>query len=304
MIFFFFFFFFFRETSKELSSGKIHSSSEGAKRKPKQSVKKHVVDLKQFPSRSLSDSSAPQFGLGFEVVDYVMLQRANPVDASAAFACVELHVDHTGNKYKVRVHVTEGNTLDSTSHTKSARFATDMRDGLALYESVQALYLKNAYKKLRITLNASVGTAELHAQWFSATSTSSALPLPVRDVLAYVYQEAKQRVGSTIASPLGSVSLPQIQEAEAILGLIQRVLECSIDKMPDRHSRLAALSAEFYSSLTHAPGVPTPIFTTHTLLAEALELCQSLRDLCAVGESTSVSGATNHIRPTLSLIVH
>ena len=89
----------------------------------------------------------------------------------------------------------------------------------------------------------------------------------------------------TLSFSLSLSLLLKVDKAEGALLSIRRMLDES--NSPSKES-LENLSEEFYSSLPHKPEWKKTI-TTKRMIAQKQDLCQLVRDIVAVGESTNWS---------------
>ena len=108
----------------------------------------------------------------------------------------------------------------------------------------------------------------------------------VLDLLNTLYEEAKVSVSSIVSTPLGALSISQIQEAESILLAIYGLLRTA----GDNKEKIKSLSNEFYSCIPHKNGVPTPSISSLVLLTEKQDLCQTMKDMCAISETSNIGG--------------
>jgi hypothetical protein len=100
-----------------------------------------------------------------------------------------------------------------------------------------------------------VGSVQLHHQWFSARGDDSAamdevgglvsgffiMTQRVRNLLQYVYNDAKNSIKAQVSSPLGTLSVVQISQAEATLLAIRKALARSPISQGDIHHCLVVM---------------------------------------------------------------
>ncbi len=71
-----------------------------------------------------------------------------------------------------------------------------------------------------------LGSPRLAAHVLSAQDNAQlCLPAEVRGLVDTVFSEASQRLGSTITTPFGAISVEQVEKAEAVLFAIKRAID-------------------------------------------------------------------------------
>ena len=184
--------------------------------------------------------------------------------------------------------VHEGSFADDIATTsRIARFAADVDTAEYVYAAVFNSKADEGYRKQRVAIRSGIGSPQLHGQWFTAKSDATGINEHVRVLLETVYEEARQKVASTVSTPLGALSAAQIHEAESLLLAIR--LEITSTRNRDK---IEKLSNAFYSAIPHTASTPTPVIDAMDLLAQKQDLCQTMKDLCAISESTSVGGSS------------
>ncbi len=127
----------------------------------------------------------------------------------------------------------------------------------------------------------------------SSISSPSSLPGEVQRLVQYIYAEATNALTSSVAAkitekgietPLGILSLEQVEKGEAVLRELNNLLKSSSIK----DSELEDLSAQFYTLIPHNLGgrsreqIRKAIIKSLDMLREKQELVQLMKDMLKV----------------------
>jgi poly [ADP-ribose] polymerase 2/3/4 len=97
----------------------------------------------------------------------------------------------------------------------------------------------------------------------------------------YLYAEAQTKLTSAISSPLGTLTLSQVEKGEAILVQLYQLFQEAGSRGDEsaRHASMAALSKEFYSAIpqTHQPSIDNI-----SVFEEKQDLVQLMKDMLTV----------------------
>ena len=136
-----------------------------------------------------------------------------------------------------------------------------------------------------------------------AGSPASKLHAGVQDLVRYLYDEAKGALTTTVAAkitahgietPLGILTLGQIEKGEAILTELYDVFQNKKTKARRRDEEMTRLSGEFYTAIPHRIGrtraaVASAVIDTLEAFEQKQQTLQLMKDMLQVnGEGGSV----------------
>ncbi len=108
----------------------------------------------------------------------------------------------------------------------------------------------------------------------------SALSEPVRNLVDYLYSEATTKLSNSLQSPLGTLTLSQVEKGETILvELYQLLQEHKANISSEIRDKIGALTKEFYGAI---PQKQQPSIDNLSVLEEKQELVQLLKDMLTV----------------------
>src|SRR4051812_2253913 len=108
---------------------------------------------------------------------------------------------------------------------------------------------------------------------------SSSLSQPVQRLVKYLYAEAQTKLTSAISSPLGTVTLSQVEKGEAVLVQLYQLFQEEGGDVSARQAAMAALSKEFYSAI---PQTHQPTIDNASVFEEKQDLVQLMKDMLTV----------------------
>ena len=108
---------------------------------------------------------------------------------------------------------------------------------------------------------------------------SSSLPSGVQRLVKYLYAEAQTKLSSAISSPLGTLTLSQVEKGEAILVQLYQLFQQDGGDLSARQASMAALSKEFYSAI---PQTHQPTIDNISVFEEKQDLVQLMKDMLTV----------------------
>ena len=146
-------------------------------------------------------------------------------------------------------------------------------------------------------ISSKIGSVRAQQGGISLTGgEGSNLDPQVSSLIEYIFNEANNKLSQvvqgqlnaegTIQTPLGTLSLPQIEKAQVILLQIGEILK---EESPDT-SKLQELSKEYYSSIPQEQKTDILDFKVYETQEELLQL---LKDILNVGEVTGSSLYSN-----------
>jgi len=270
--------------------------------------KKHFVKTKAWKTYQ---AAKPYFPDQFEIVTYDILQWTDVVSNHNKYYALEFHTAFVGNKHFYRLYSHYGRTGDLQKNPKAGqreerhyktREQAEAAYGFLLHEKTT----KKGYRKVDMA-SANVGSPQLQDLHGSSLPDDSDTPdlhiastlhPEVQQLVEYLYSEATSQLTATISAnitsrgietPMGVLSLSQVQQGEAIIDKIERQLTSGT------LSQQAAqqLSSEFYTVIPHKLGrskkdVFDSIINTTDRLEQKRELLQLMKDILRVGSEGGV----------------
>ncbi|EGG19008.1 type A von Willebrand factor domain-containing protein [Cavenderia fasciculata] len=255
----------------------------------------------------------------YHVVKYSLLTNGGTKE----FACIEVHAAggtlsliqigdvntvvsnerDTNDQSYYRVFLHQGRTTDIVGTSKKEWIsASSIADALSIYNYLVVQYsvTKPGYQK-QTMMTLSVGSDKLTAQNPLQQSSTSLLQPEIQQLVGTLYNEAiasledkmdaksKGKLSLTpegsLQTPLGTVSLPQVEKAELVLTQIATALESGT---PTSDPVVTKLYQELYGHIPQARSSP------ESSLGDIQDMVQLMKDLLNVGESLGVSNATSN----------
>jgi predicted DNA-binding WGR domain protein len=271
-----------------------------------------------------NDPKAPQFPANFKVIKRAVLQKTDIADGknNNKYYNVELH--DGGTCFRVFTHYGRTDDLETkgaNAGVKECRFFSSLSAASSEYDSIyrEKTGPKKGYQELAL---ASTKVGSQVAQGMSSGHIDektkerlnakddpekkakappvSTLPSVIRELVACLYQEATgalvssaakvQITGKGVETPLGILTIGQIEKGEDVLKRIYEVLKSGAALLTGSgpvQTRLAILSSEFYQAVPHKIGrtkesIAAAIIKTLQTVEEKQELLQLMRDMLVV----------------------
>jgi poly [ADP-ribose] polymerase 2/3/4 len=267
----------------------------------------------------------PTFPDGFEVLKKAVLQVTDIKTNRNKYYALELHKAEEGGPARFRVFTHYGRTDDLETNPeagqKECRYFDAQWEAVACYESIyrQKTAPGKGYKEVALASSKigsqrarGTGAGEIDARTLERMAQSKAadgavatskLHRGVQDLVRYLYDEAKGALTSTVAAkitahgietPLGILTLGQIEKGEAIL---TELYDRFRDKTANPHRRdeeMTRLSGEFYTAIPHRIGrsrtaVAGAVINTLEAFEQKQQTLQLMKDMLQVnGDGGSV----------------
>ncbi|KAL5457332.1 hypothetical protein EMCRGX_G034580 [Ephydatia muelleri] len=289
-----------KTAAQQFSTGKIVASmqdkanSDKKKKRPKSTVNMNQVKVWPWPH---TDPKAPEFPEDkYEIARYVYLKKFDSRSLVTSFACLEIHVvlAQEGGRSLYRVFSHAG-TLQKKDEVGSevgkceCRYLTSALDVEYVYAQLYRQYTAPPQSLLKVPFISSfVGSPQLRKLMAEVRQSSGsggvAIPLEVSNLVDYVWEEATGQLEEILAVTMDTLKTEQVDKAEASLLSIRRLLD-----QGGPPEAVKVLSDEFYSLLPHKPSQRAAVINSKRLIAEKQDLCQLVRDLVCVSESTNWS---------------
>ena len=199
-------------------------------------------------------------------------------------------------QYLFRVYRQSGDLsmLDQTEGSKLCREVATIESAEVLYS---ILYEENIIKGFIPVdfLSKKIGSEKLKSEYISYHSNTTNLNKDVAELVEYIFGETKNMLSDKIQgelmaegiiqTPLGNLSLNQIEKAQVILLEIGEILKNTENQM-DLREKLESLSKQFFNMI---PQTKDSTILGLDQLEEQNDLIQLLKDVLNVGEITGGS---------------
>ncbi len=264
----------------------------------------------------------PRFPDDFEVLQKAVLQVTDIKTNRNKYYAVELHKGEEKGRDYFRVFTHYGRTDDLETNpdagARESRYHDTLAPAQAQYQSIynQKTSARKGYKELSLA-SSKIGsqksrgqssgdvdqrTLEKMASAKKLKPKKSKIAQPVQDLVSYLYEEATNaltgQVAATITAngietPLGVLTVGQIEKGEEILGDLYGVFQKKRQKKATRTSRLEVLSGEFYTVIPHRIGrsraaVATAVIDSLEVFQQKQELLQLMKDMLQVNGDENV----------------
>lgn len=257
----------------------------------------------------------PSFPNNFEVTRKAVLQVTDIKTNRNKYYAVELHT--AKSKFRVYTHYGRTDDLDSNpdAGARESRYFNNLTEAVNCYDSIyrEKTSDRKGYKELSLA-SAKIGSRKTFRQSSGSIDDRTlqklvekepakpARPIvtiaaEIQDLVGYLYAEATNALTSTvnaaitangIETPLGVLTLGQIEKGQAILDLLVAEFEKKHSK-----SKLTDLSGDFYTVIPHRFGrsraeAEAAVLDTADKLNEKQETLQLMRDMLNVNGTTNV----------------
>ncbi|MFK7989508.1 MAG: WGR domain-containing protein [Sandaracinaceae bacterium] len=261
---------------------------------------------------------APSFADDFEIVQKAVLQKTDLTANNNKYYAIELH--KAGHDYRVFTHYGRTDDLETNPNAgmRESRFFTGDPVGAERcyksifkkktapskgYQEVNLASSKIGSHKARGTSSGHVDAATLSRMEGDPKKKKkkktgpkpSSLPPGVQDLVRYIYDEATNALTTTVSAkitangietPLGVLTLGQIQRGESILSELWQIHEAKGSEWK-KADDMARLSGEFYSVIPHRIGrtraaAARAVIDTHAEFEAKQETLQLMKDMLHV----------------------
>mmetsp|Transcript_30972 Transcript_30972/g.40892 ORF Transcript_30972/g.40892 Transcript_30972/m.40892 type:complete len:895 (-) Transcript_30972:265-2949(-) len=279
-----------------------------------------------------SQANQPNYPLDYEILANCVLQITDIKNNNNKYYSLELHEGDQNQgkikRYRLYTHYGRTDDLATKGHDsgqKEIRHYDTLQIAKAAYLKIykEKTSKKKGYKPVNL-VSSKIGSekarnqaagklgseteAKLKDEGNSPMKTtpkktikkkSLNLSPQVRDLIEYIYSEAKETLTSSvdveitangIETPLGILSLEQVSQGEDILSEIAK----EVKKKKKNKKKLLDLSGEFYTAIPHRIGrsrteIADAVISNLAEVAEKQDLCQLMRDMLQVNaEGTNV----------------
>lgn len=254
----------------------------------------------------------PSFPASYQVTRKAVLQVTDIVNNNNKYYAIEIHAA-SGGAWRVFTHYGRTDDLESNPHAgaRETRYFGSQAEAEACYQQIyrEKTGASKGYREVslassRIGSEQSRGQSSGHIdqqtleriegeQQKRAERPPSTLAPSLQSLLRYLYDEATNALTSTVAAkitangietPLGVLTLGQIEKGEQILGTLFNVFQA---KPKNVEQQLAALSSEFYTAIPHRVGrtreaISAAIIDSMEEFEQKQETLQLMKDMLKV----------------------
>ena len=260
--------------------------------------------------------NAPKFPAKFLIVSKAVLQKTDVKNNNNKYYAIELHSQDTKKPTQFRVFTHYGRTDDLDSNpdagVKECRMFGTIHEAQRCYDAIlkQKTGASKGYKELSLA-SSRIGSQQARGKSVGkiddetlakaekkpkkkALKPKVALKQPIKSLVEYIYAEATNALTTTvnakitadgIETPLGVLTLGQIEQGQAVLDQIDQELK----KKRKQKGSLEELSSEFFTLIPHRIGrsrdaIEAAVIRDPTSLVEKNETLQLMRDMLSVSD--------------------
>jgi len=254
--------------------------------------------MAKIKSFKIEDINAPKFGDDYEVIDQVVLNLTNIGGNNNKFYSMELQ--KSNGDYRIFTHYGRVGDTGVKEGRYFLKSNTEQKKGKTLEESIRGTaekefnrLLKSKQKKgyLKVDMaSAEVGSSKAQIkQRHNSVKKSVDLDERIQVLVEQIYEEASKTLSSTIRTPLGALSLLQIDKGNEKLEQIRKAIHYNDYRLMNN------LSSEYYSLIpqrfSHRIDPSEAIINSNDKADRQEELLQLMRDVYNVKDELD-SGVT------------
>ena len=270
----------------------------------------------------VGEAGAPSFPDDFKLVRNAVLQVTDIKSNHNKYYAIEIHAANPeSGGYRVFTHYGRTDDLERNpeSGQKECRYFTDMGQATACYEQIyrEKTGPSKGYREVSLA-STKIGSAKARgisagemdaktteklakAKAEKAAKEGKPAPAPptlnlhpgVQDLVRYIFSEATHALTTTVAAkitangietPLGILTIGQIEKGEAILDEMYKLFE---KKSRGYAEKLQDLSGDFYSAIPHRIGrtrdaIEAAVINTNEAFGQKQETLQLMKDMLQV----------------------
>ncbi|KAL5009558.1 hypothetical protein ScPMuIL_011863 [Solemya velum] len=298
--------------AEEFGCGKVVASKYQKKEKKKKaSLFLNTKSVKVWPH---GDKNAPLFDENkFEIAKYSMFKKNHQKAGKSDFCVLELHATtddkldlNSADVFSFRIFSHHGNLNENKEcihGTKECRFVRNSDEALALYAQLYKEQLEYPSEKTvtHELVGRNLGSDRFQQMQAKFGLEFGRLDSEVAELVEHIWREAAGEIEDLLSLPINKVKIDQVEKAEAVLVQIKEQLASNKDD-----SAMTSLVEEFYIHLPHNPQYIIND-VSKSWLAKQQDICQLIRDMLSVSETTnwfSRSNAESKLRALRCHIEH
>lgn len=259
------------------------------------------------------DPGQPSFPSNFDVKKKAALQVTDIVTNRNKYYAIELHT--TGKKFRVYTHYGRTDDLETNPEAgvRESRYFDYLEDAEDCYQKIyaQKTSARKGYKEMSLA-SSKIGSKKTYGQSTGTIDEKTLQKLAqkdptivksvvtiskeIQDIVSYLYSEATKALVTTvnatitangIETPLGVLTIGQIEKGQAVLDTIGKALQ------KKKSSDLISLSGEFYTVIPHRFGrsreaAQQAVIDSATKYNEKQDTLQLMRDMLSVNGKGNV----------------
>ncbi|KAM6955132.1 protein mono-ADP-ribosyltransferase PARP4 [Lycodopsis pacificus] len=234
-----------------------------------------------------TDSDLPTYPDHFQVAKYSIFEKIN----SNTWCVLELqsHKGEKGWKYRVVKYCKDDVSTKEAAVRDTLVFLSTSEEALEVYKSLRET-LQATGLQLRTSTPPQaphLGSAPLQQLLLEEKLNTGSLSREVGVLVELLWTEALGLLGNVLRVPIDKLSLNDVSRVEGLLLLAQRRLR------ENDHAAAGFLLDEVYTLLLHVVPFQSP--PTAKLISQKLDLCQLIRDVLNVSETTLRSPAPSSL---------
>lgn len=279
------------QDSQAFRSGKISSENQAYKKKTNIVKTVQLPDLDKIRVWPYKSPDAPCFNeQNCEIAKDILLQGYNSSSSISSFYALELHVIPaqtvcTGFRCRLFTHSGDLKTVqEGDEGTKECRYFSTMGEALGAYTALYNLQTQapHSLKRVESVLSHKIGSDKMIQMTISdfCSEEDSILSPNVANLVDSLWNEATGSLSNILSVPVNTIKLEDVEKAEAILLTLRRSLDAAEDA-----SALKKLSDEFFSVIPHKNRGCE--IASRQAIAQKQDLCQLIKDMVSIGESTN-----------------
>ncbi|XP_031548614.1 protein mono-ADP-ribosyltransferase PARP4-like isoform X2 [Actinia tenebrosa] len=257
------------------------------------------------------DPNGPYFPeKAYKIAKDMILKKTDANGVITQFFAIELHVVPSSfpcesPRYRIFTHHGSLNLLkrnDKDDHIfKECYYSYTAEEAMGIYMALHDKISSPPYSFERewSRLSYKIGSDKMKEQCIEVQETNDGVPpiLEVTSLVDYLWKEAVGCLSETLAVPVESLKLQTVQEAEAVLVSMKECL--------DRNNHDGQEMRELWKEFCHLiPHEEEEVVFEKSLIAEKQNLCQLIRDIVTVSESTNMSKISSQIAKYRALRCH
>lgn len=222
-----------------------------------------------------NDSGQPSFPNDFDVTKKAVLQVTDIVTNRNKYYAIELH--SAKNKFRVYTHYGRTDDLETNpdAGVRESRYLSSFEEAEEIYNKIygEKTSARKGYKELNLA-SSKIGSKKTFGQSSGVIDTKTldklksedksivipkiTIPSEIQKIVEYLYAEATKALVNTvnasitangIETPLGVLTIGQIEKGEVVLDQIAKVIN-----KKNNMDLLTQLSGEFYTVIPHRFG--------------------------------------------------
>ncbi len=264
----------------------------------------------------LTDTAQPDFPAEFDIVKRAVLQVTDIKNNNNKYYGLELQSAPKVSAFRVFTHYGRTDDLqrDPNAGAKESRYFSALADAQHEYDRIykEKTAASKGYKEVALA-SSKIGSQQARGQTSgnidqktlskakatnAAPTAPSTLEAGLQDLVRYLYAEATAALTSTVAAtitangietPLGTLTVGQVEKGEAVLADIQALI-----KQKAARSAFEVLSGDFYTAIPHRIGrtreaIASAVIDSLADVVAKQETLQLMKDMLAVnGDGGSV----------------